>query len=188
MTGANAMRDVIVEISVSLDGFVAPAKGAPDHRSAPEDPVLKQTKLDRLRQTGTHIMGRVTYQEMAEHWPYSDDEYAAPMNDLPKVVFSRTLKRADWNGSRVVRGELAEEIGALRDEPGGDIIAWGGAAFLQALSRAGLVDEYRIIINPVALGDGLPLFKDLAGPLSLRLVQATTYDTGAALHVYRPAH
>jgi dihydrofolate reductase len=182
------MRDVIVEISVSLDGFVAPAKGAPDHRSAPEDPVLRQTKLDRLRQTGTHIMGRVTYQEMAEHWPYSDDEYAAPMNDLPKVVFSRTLERADWNGSRVARGELAEEIGALRDEPGGDIIAWGGAAFLQALSRAGLVDEYRIIINPVALGDGLPLFKDLAAPLALRLVQATTYDTGAALHVYRPAH
>jgi dihydrofolate reductase len=181
------MRDVIVEISVSLDGFVAPAKGAPDHRSAPEDPVLRQTKLDRLRQTGTHIMGRVTYQEMAEHWPYSDDEYAAPMNDLPKVVFSRTLKRADWNGSRVARGELADEIGALRDEPGGDIIAWGGAAFLQALSRAGLVDEYRIIINPIALGDGLPLFKDLAAPLALRLVQATTYETGAALHVYRPA-
>jgi dihydrofolate reductase len=182
------MRDVAVEISVSLDGFVAPAKGAPDHRSAPEDPVLKQTKLDSLRQAGTHIMGRVTYQEMSEHWPYSDDPYAAPMNELPKVVFSRTLQRADWNGSRVARGELAEEIGALRDEPGGDIIAWGGAAFLQALSRAGLVDEYRIIINPVALGDGLPLFKDLATPLALRLVQATTYDTGAALHVYRLAH
>lgn len=180
------MRNVIVAMSVSVDGFVAPAKGAPDHRGAPEDPVLKRTKLDWLRQVGTHAMGRVTYQEMAAHWPYSSDEYAAPMNDLPKVVFSKTLDHAQWNNSRVAGGDLAEEITRLRREPGGDIIAWGGAAFVQALSRAGLVDEYRLVINPVALGDGLPLFKDLAAPITLQLVEATAYATGAALHVYRP--
>jgi dihydrofolate reductase len=180
------MRRVIVMISMSLDGFVAPAKGAPDHRSAPEDPVLKQQKLAWLRQTGTHVMGRVTYQEMASHWPYSSDEYAAPMNDLPKVVFSRTLQTADWNDSRVARGDLAEEISALREEPGDDIVAWGGASFVQALSRLGLVDEYRLVINPVALGGGLPLFKDLPAPITLQLVEATTYPTGAALHIYRP--
>lgn len=180
------MRAVIVEMSVSLDGFVAPAKGAQDHRSAPEDPVLKQLKLDWLRHTGTHVMGRVTYQEMSSHWPYSSDEYAAPMNDLPKVVFSKTLKDADWNNSRVARGEIAEEISTLRHEPGGDIVAWGGASFVQALSRAGLVDEYRLVINPVALGDGLPLFKDLAAPIRLQLIEATAYGSGAVLHIYRP--
>jgi dihydrofolate reductase len=181
------MREVIVAMSVSLDGFVAPLKGAPDHRSAPDDPVLKQTKLDWLSRVGTHAMGRVSYQEMAQHWPTSDDPYAAPMNDRPKVVFSKTLETADWNDSRVARGDLAEEISALKQEPGGEIIAWGGASFVQALSRAGLVDEYRLVINPYALGAGLPLFKDLSEPISLELIQATTYATGAALHIYRPA-
>jgi dihydrofolate reductase len=181
------MRKVIVEMSISVDGFVAPAKGEPDHRGAPEDPALKRLKLDWLRQTGTHVMGRVTYEQMAEHWPYSSDDYAAPMNDLPKVVFSKTLKSADWNDSRVARGDLDEEISTLRQERGGDIIAWGGASFAQALSRAGLVDEYRLVINPVALGDGLPLFKDLPAPIRLQLVETTTYATGAALHIYRPA-
>jgi dihydrofolate reductase len=181
------MRKVIVEMSVSVDGFVAPAKGAPDHRSGPEDPALKRRKLDWLRHAGTHAMGRVTYQQMAGHWPYSSDEYAAPMNDLPKVVFSKTLENADWNDSRVARGDLTEEISTLRQELGGDIIAWGGASFVQALSRAGLVDEYRLVINPVALGGGLPLFKDLSAPIRLQLVEATTYATGAVLHIYRPA-
>ena len=109
------------------------------------------------------------------------------MNDLPKVVFSKTLADANWNNSRVARGELAEEISRLRQEAGGDIVAWGGAAFVQALSRADLVDEYRLVINPVALGDGLPLFKDLPAPIRLRLVEATTYPTGEVLHIYRPA-
>lgn len=90
------MRRVIVQMSVSLVGFVAPAEGAEDHRTAPEDPVSKKVKIDWLRGAGIHAMGRVTYQEMAEHWPYSIDAYAAPMNDLPKVVFSKTLENAQW--------------------------------------------------------------------------------------------
>jgi dihydrofolate reductase len=183
------MRNVIVQTSLSLDGFVAPVKGAPDHRGSalPEDPALKKIKLDWLGQAGTHAMGRVTYNEMAAHWPFSTDAYAAPMNDLPKVVFSRTLENAGWNGSRVARGDIAEEISALKREPGGDIIAHGGATFVQSLSRRGLVDEYRLVINPVALGDGLPLFKDLSAPIKLELVQAWTFVTGAALHVYQPS-
>lgn len=180
------MRKVIVAISMSLDGFVAPVKGAPDHRSIPEDPALKRIKLDWLGQVGTHAMGRVTYNEMASHWPDSTDDYAAPMNDLPKVVFSKTLEKADWGNSRVARGDIVEEITTLRGEPGGDIVAWGGATFVQELSRLGLVDEYRLVINPVALGSGLPLFKDLSEPIDLQLLQARTFDTGAALHIYRP--
>jgi dihydrofolate reductase len=180
------MRKVIVMMSMSLDGFVAPAKGAPDHRSRPEDPALKKIKLDWICQAGTHAMGRVTYNEMAAHWPVSTDEYAAPMNELPKVVFSKTLQSADWNDSRVARGDLTEEISGLRRQSGGDIIAWGGASFVQALSRAGLVDEYRLVINPVALGNGLPLFKNLSEPIKLALLQARTFPNGSALHVYQP--
>jgi len=108
------------------------------------------------------------------------------MNEIPKIVFSRTLEHADWPESRIARGELADEIASLKREPGRDMIAWGGAAFAQSLSRLGLVDEYRLVVQPVALGDGLPLFKDLGKQLQLELVDAETYDTGAALHVYRP--
>lgn len=181
------MRKVIVQVSMSLDGYVAPANGAPDHRAMPEDPTLKKIKLDWLREVGTHAMGRVTYNEMAAHWPGSTDDYAAPMNELPKVVFSRTLESADWGDSRVARGDLGEEISALREEPGGDIVAWGGASFLQALSQEGLVDEYRLVINPVALGNGLQLFKDLSAPINLQLIDARTFANGSALHVYKPA-
>jgi dihydrofolate reductase len=180
------MRKLIVAMSVSLDGFVAPAKGAPDHRSRPEDPALKAIKLGWFDHVGTHAMGRVTYTEMAAHWPSSTDDYAAPMNELPKVVFSKTLERADWINSRVASGDIAEEIATLRGEPGGDIIAWGGASFAQELSRQRLVDEYRLAINPVALGNGLPLFKDLSEPIDLLLVEARTFANGSALHVYRP--
>jgi dihydrofolate reductase len=180
------MRNVIVSMSMSLDGFVAPTKGAPDHRAPSEDPALKKIKLDWLSQVGVHTMGRVTYNEMSAHWPVSTDAYAAPMNELPKVVFSRTLEKADWRDSRVARGDLVEEISALRHEPGGDIAAWGGASFVQALSRHGLVDEYRLVINPVALGNGLPLFKDLSKPIDLQLLEAKTFESGAALHIYRP--
>ena len=108
------------------------------------------------------------------------------MNEIPKVVFSRTLEHADWPETRIASGDLAEEIGQLKRERGNDLIAYGGARFDQALSRLGLVDEYRLMVQPAALGAGLPLFKDLPAPLQLELVEATTYPNGLAIHVYRP--
>jgi len=107
------------------------------------------------------------------------------MNDIPKVVFSSTLVRAEWTGSRIARGDLAQEITSLKRESGGDIMAHGGARFVQALSRLGLIDEYRLVIRPVALSSGLPLFKDLPDPLPLQLLDATTYPDGTAIHVYQ---
>jgi dihydrofolate reductase len=151
------------------------------------DSALKQRKLAWFRDIGLHLMGRATYEEMAEFWPVSDDAYAASMNAIPKVVFSQTLERADWPESRIAGGDLAAEIAALKREPGKDMIAWGGAAFAQSLNRLGLVDEYRLILQPVALGEGLPLFKDLKAPLRLELVDTATYSTGATLNIYRPA-
>jgi dihydrofolate reductase len=176
-------------MGVSLDGLVARLgrHGAGGWGLPPDDPALKARKLDWMREVGLHLMGRATYGEMAEFWPTSDDAYAAPMNDIPKVVFSKTLERATWAESRIARGDLAEEIAALKRETGKDMIAWGGAAFAQSLSRLRLVDEYRLILQPVALGEGLSLFKGLTAPLRLELIDAQVYDTGAALHVYRPA-
>jgi len=183
------MRRLVLSMGVSLDGLVArPGRfGAGGWGLPPEDPALKERKLRWMHDVGLHLMGRNTYEEMAELWPVSDDPYAAPMNEIPKVVFSRTLERAEWADSRIARGDLAAEIAELRREPGKDMLAWGGAAFAQSLNRLGLVDEYRLILQPVALGHGLPLSKDLTAPLRLELVDAETYRTGAALHVYRRA-
>jgi dihydrofolate reductase len=184
------MRKLVLSMGVSLDGLVARSGryGAGGWGLPPEDPALKERKLAWLRNDiGLHLMGRNTYEEMAGFWPTSDDPYAAPMNEIPKVVFSSTLERADWPDSRIARGELAEEIAQLKREPGKDMLAWGGATFAQSLSRLGLVDEYRLILQPVVLGDGLPLFKGLTAPLRLELVEAQTYPTGATLHIYRPA-
>jgi len=132
-------------------------------------------------------MGRITYEEMAGFWPTSDDEYAAPMNDIPKVVFSKTLAKADWPQSTIASGDLADGISALKRQPGKDLIAWGGAAFVQSLSRLRLVDEYRVIVQPVALGEGLPLFAGFSDPLVLDLIEARAYGDGSVLHIYRPA-
>jgi dihydrofolate reductase len=183
------MRKLILSMGVSLDGLVAWSgrSEASGWGLPPDDPALKERKLGWMHDIGLHLMGRNTYEEMAAFWPTSDDAYAAPMNAIPKVVFSRTLDRAEWADSRIARGELAQEIAALRREPGKDMLAWGGAALAQSLSKLRLVDEYRLILQPVALGQGLPLFKGLTEPLHLELVDAQTYPTGAALHVYRPA-
>jgi dihydrofolate reductase len=173
-------------MGVTLDGYVAGPGGDGDWGLPDEDPDVRAWKVASLRQVGTHIMGRVTYEQMAAYWPTATGDYADFMNSLPKVVFSKTLPAAGWPGSRIARGDLAEEIAALKSEPGGEIMAHGGAAFVQALSRLGLIDEYRLVILPVALGSGLPLFKDLPKPLRVDLAEARNFPDGTVIHVYRP--
>jgi dihydrofolate reductase len=131
-------------------------------------------------------MGRVTYEAMAGYWPMSTHPYAALMNDIPKVVFSRTLDRADWPDSQIARGDIADEVARLKREPGKDLIAHGGASFAQSLARHNLIDEYRLMIHPVAIGSGLPVFKDLTTPLRLELIDARTFG-GTSVRVYARA-
>jgi dihydrofolate reductase len=180
------MRPVVLQMGVTLDGYVAGTGSGGDWGLPAENPDVQAWKVASLRRAGTHIMGRVTYQEMASYWPTAAGDYAAFMNDLPKVVFSATLPSAGWAGSRIARGDLAEEIATLKKEPGGEIMAHGGAGFVQSLSRLGLIDEYRLVILPVALGNGLPLFKDLPRPLRVNLTEARTFPDGTAIHVYQP--
>jgi dihydrofolate reductase len=121
---------------------------------------------------------------MAGYWPTSTHAYAAPMNEIPKIVFSNNLDRADWDETQIVRGDLAEQVARLKREPGKDLLAHGGATFVQSLARYDLIDEYRLITHPVAVGGGLPMFKDLPAPLRLELVEARAFDS-ANLRVYR---
>lgn len=180
------MRRLILQTGISIDGYVAALDGSHPWDDGGGDEAVKRWILDSVWAAGAHLMGRVTYEEMASFWPTSESEFARPMNEIPKVVFSKTLQRADWAETRVAGGDLAEEIGRLKREPGKDMIAYGGATLDQALSRLGLVDEYRLMVQPAALGAGLPLFKDLPAPLQLELIEATTYPTGLAIHIYRP--
>jgi dihydrofolate reductase len=180
------MRRVVLQMGVTVDGYVAGTGSEGDWGLPAEHPDVRAWKTASLRRVGTHIMGRVTYEEMAAYWPKAPEDYAIFMNTVPKVVFSTTLPTAEWSGSRIARGELVEEIAGLKSESGGEIMAHGGAAFVQALSRLGLIDEYRLVILPVALGDGLPLFKNLAKPLRMELTEARGFADGTAVHVYRP--
>lgn len=180
------MRPVVLQIGVTLDGYVHGEKGYEDWGLGPEEEAVIAWKVDSVRMAGTHIMGRRTYEAMAAVWSYDNSVYAAPLNDVPKVVFSATLTKADWAESRIANGDLAEDIDRLKRESGGPILAHGGATFVHSLIRAGLIDEYRLVIHPVAIGHGAALFSALPKPLRLELVDAHTYPSGTAIHVYRP--
>jgi dihydrofolate reductase len=179
------MRQVVLQMGISIDGYVASDRGHPG-ASVPEDAELIRWKLDRVAKAGAHLMGRTTYQEMAAYWPSSTEPYAAPMNDIPKVVFSKTLSQASWPTTRIARGDLAAEIAALKEEPGPDVIAFGGASFAAALAARDLIDEYCLAIQPVALGGGQALFAELPAALPLELIEARSFECGVVVHVYRP--
>jgi len=183
------MRNVILYMSMSVDGFVdSDRKHA--GTAIPEDAELKQWKLDRISKAGAHLMGRVTYQQMSSHWPKSDDPYAAPMNDIPKVVFSKTLSdtEATWPDTHVARGDLATEIAAIKAEPGSDVIVWGGGRFAGALAAGDLIDEYRLLIQPLVLGQGRALFDQLPDSRRLNLVEALSFPSGIVVQIYQPRH
>ena len=205
------MRQLILKMSVSVDGFVGGPNGEIDWVFKSYDAGATAWEVDALWQAGVHIMGSRTFQDMAAYWPTSTEPYAAPMNGIPKVVFSRsgrlpsgtTQAVADamrqrteetavpdlssWSNPDMASGDLAEEIARLKQQPGKPILAHGGACFARSLVQNGLIDEYCLLIHPVALGRGLPLFSDLAKPLDLKLVRAIPFDGGAVAHIYRPA-
>jgi len=181
------MRDLVVHAWTSLDGYSCD-EGTEMLRVMGDidDPVGDDLFVRRLAGAGTHIMGRVTYLEMADFWPNSSGVNAAPMNDIPKVVFSRTLQTATWPQTRIASGDTAQEIARLKAEPGGEIIAHGGTKFVRSLVSLGLVDRYRFYVLPFAAGEGVPLFAPDAHPGQLRLEQSTAYPAGILELVYTP--
>jgi dihydrofolate reductase len=204
------MRKLILKMSITLDGFVGGAEGKIDWLFQTLDEGARKWIADTVEQAGVHIMGSRTYADMAAYWPSSTDILAAPMNRIPKVVFSRTKDRklaattkaledanrdapvdktraaASWGQPRIASGDLADEITRLKEEPGNDIIAHGGAGFARSLVASGLIDEYQLLVHPVALGRGLAIFSDLPKPLKLALVTTAAFPGGAVAHVLRP--
>jgi dihydrofolate reductase len=179
------MRKLVLQMGRSIDGFVS---GGPEEDiggGGPQHPDVVDRIMGWITAAGAHAMGRATYEEMSGFWPTSTDRIAKPMNEIPKVVFSRSLTRADWATTTIASGDLAEEVARLKEQPGGDVIVYGGFTLAQALTRANLVDEYRLVTRPLALGSGEPMFKDLPRGLALELVEATAYPDGIVITVYR---
>jgi dihydrofolate reductase len=188
------VRRLILKMSMSLDGYVAGPEGEMDWMMRTRSPEGIDWVEQTLWQAGAHLMGRRTYARMVSYWPTSTDQLAAPMNAVPKIVFSRSGHLAleptaepasGWDNTRVLGGDLAADIAALKAEPGKDLVAHGGASLAQALVGLGLVDEYRLAVHPVVLGSGLALF-DGAAPFDLTLTDVTSFPVGTQGLVYRP--
>jgi dihydrofolate reductase len=187
------MRKLVLQMQISVDGFVAGPNGELDWIFTSIDRATTDWIVERLWQAGVHIMGRQTFEDMASHWPTSTESYAAPMNEIPKVVFTKkgfTIAQTgatSWDEATVVTGHLADEIVWLKKQSGNEILAHGGAGFAQALVSLGLVDEYRLIVHPVALGTGLPLFSPLSRALDLELLSSTAFKGGSVAQIYGSA-
>jgi dihydrofolate reductase len=186
------MRKVKLQVQVSVDGFVAGPEGQMDHLIWNWDDALKQYVTDFTEAADTILMGGVLYQGMSGFWSAvtpDNEQYAAAqkMNSYAKVVFSHSLAEPlSWNNSRLATGEVAAEISALKDQPGKDIVVYGGARFVSGLIKENLIDEYHLFVNPVVIGKGLTIFAGVAGHLPLKMVAARPFECGITVLEYRP--
>jgi dihydrofolate reductase len=184
------MRKIIVMMSVSVDGFFEGPNGELDWHMVDDE--LHTHFNQQLSTMGAFLEGRVTHALMAGFWPTADThpsstgpmvEFARIWRDMPKFVFSRTLERADWN-TTVVRDVVPEDIQKLKAQPGGDMTL-GGANLAAAFMRYDLIDEYRIYVHPIVIGQGRPLFQPSDARINLRLAETRTFGNGVVLLRYQ---
>ena len=180
------MRRLILSINVSLDGFA-------DHTVAvAADDELHDFFSTLLDTTDIELLGRVTYQLMESYWPRAHEDpnatkgmldFADKYNAIPKIVFSRTLQRADWNNTRLVKEGMVDEVLKLKKQPGRNI-SLGGISISQELMKLGLVDEYWLVVQPVLVGKGKRLFDGLKEKVDLELVDTKTFKSGVVVLHY----
>ena len=184
------MRKLIVSDYVSLDGFIAGPDGEIDWFVWDEE--MAEYSRDLLSSIDTLLFGRVTYDVMAGYWlaaspPTEDPIIIDAMNNLPKIVFPRTLERADWKNTALVKQINKEEILKMKQSRQGqdkDMVIFGSGSLVSAFSRLGLIDEYQIIVNPVVLGRGKPLFKDIRERINLKLLKTKTFSSNGNVVLY----
>ena len=181
-----AQRRLILCMSMSLDGFAARRDGVIEWLgdTQPHGQHRQRAVAELLGQAGTLVLGRRAAQDMAKAWPSSHSATGQLMNALPKVVFSSTTTELEWSNTRVTDRPVEEEIPELKGQRGKDMVVFGGASFARSLAAHGLIDEYRVNVQPVALGDGLPLLHGLGEPQRLELVSSTTWADGPITHTY----
>jgi dihydrofolate reductase len=179
------LRRLIASEMVTVDGFFAGRNGELDWFVQDEE--LNKFANDLIESVDTIVYGRRTYEMMAGYWPHASGSFADTTNRLPKLVFSSTLDETpwgDWGTARPVRGILAEEVANLKHAPGDDNEINGSGSIVQALTQLGAIDEYRLVINPVVLGVGQPLFSGL-DQKRLRLTEAVSWPSGCVALTYQ---
>ncbi|MBI5304940.1 MAG: dihydrofolate reductase [Chloroflexi bacterium] len=183
------MRKLFSFNMVALDGFFEGPNQEIDWHNV--DAEFNEFAIEQTSAMDTLLFGRVTYQLMASYWSTSDaiknDPIVADlMNRLPKLVFSRTLDKAEWNNTRLIKDHIAEEISKLKQQPGKDLALFGSANLMSTLMQLDLIDEHRIMVNPVILGNGTPLFEKSKDKQNLKLVKTRTFGNGNVLLCYQP--
>ena len=187
------MKKVILQEFVSVDGLAAGPNDSVDFVPASNqgDQRFGQRQMEFLDSIDTILLGRVTYEMFAGHWPNvppgPDRPFADKLNAIPKVVFSKTLDRAPWGSypdAKVVKTSAAKEVGKLRQGSGKDMVIWGSISLAQSLMSEGLIDEYQLIVCPVLLGEGRPLFPDKKDSVSMKLLTTKSFDRGSVLLSY----
>ena len=184
------MRKIIVFNQVTLDGYFVDSKGDMSWAHK-QDAEWNAFVADNAKGEATLLFGRITYELMASFWPTPAAIQTMPvvaegMNSLPKVVFSRTLDKASWNNTRLVKGDLAGEIRRMKNEPESDIVIMGSGTIVSQLAQEGLIDEYQIALNPIVLGNGRTMFEGLKEKLNLKLTRTRAFENGNVFLCYEP--
>jgi dihydrofolate reductase len=186
------MRKLIVFNHVSLDGYFTDAKNDMSFaNNATPDAEWDAFVASNASGGGMLLFGRVTYELMANFWPTPIAAEQMPfvaerMNELPKVVFSRSLQQVSWNNTKLVKGDLTAEVKRMKKEPGEDMVIFGSGSIVSQLAQAGLIDEYQFIVDPIALGKGRTMFEGIKVRLPLTLKQARIFSNGNVLLCYEP--
>jgi dihydrofolate reductase len=184
---------IVVTEFVSLDGVIEDPGGAESYRHGGWSFEIARGdegdkfKLDETRSSQALLLGRVTYEGFAKAWPSREGEFADKFNSMPKYVVSSTLETPEWNNSTVLKGDVAEEVAALKQRLDGEIVVHGSARLVQALLEHDLVDELRLMVFPVVLGGGKRIFGESRDKKRLRLVDSKTVGDGVLVLVYQPA-
>jgi dihydrofolate reductase len=176
------MASLVLKMSVSLDGYVAPVDGSTEWAAAGRSGDGADWTVETLSNARAHLIGAATYAGWAGYWPGAAGPLAKPMNEIPKVVFSDSLASADWGETTIAAGDLAQAITRLKQERSdGYLLAHGGVRFARSLVETGLIDEYRLVVHPVVLGAGERLF---TAPLSIEPISTIAFSGGAVAHVF----
>jgi len=187
------MRKIIVFNLVTIDAYFAGPNGEIDWHNY--DAEMGAFSAEQMKLLGALIFGRTTYELMASYWPTRDGTKGEPvvagiMNSIPKIVFSKTLKEVKdgllWKNVKVLPEIKTEEIIKMKEHEGGDIAIFGSGTIVQQFTNLGLIDEYRLIVNPLILGSGKPLFKNIKNKLNLKLLNTRTFKNGNVLLCYEP--
>ncbi len=186
------MRKIIVFNHISLDGYFVDRNGQMNWAHSPaDDQEWNAFVSQNASGSAVFLLGRVTYDLMAGFWPtpmahQNMPDVAAAMNKTPKLVFSRKLDKVTWQNAKLMKGDLITEMRRLKQEPGDDFVIFGSGTIVKQLAEAGLIDEYQLVVNPIALGAGRTLFDGLKNNLTLKLSKSRAFSNGNTVLSYVP--